>query len=769
MHSEKPSAATNSDQLTVLSHSHNLLAKTWKADGTISPYDNGKNFSVQQHEVSNIRELSALLTSIERNPRTCIIRGRLNPQVTDKLVMRRLDVFDDVPLHSVLIEVDDFEPQTADPLLDPVDAAEEYINTILPEAFRGASYHWQLSNSAGHPTKRHFFKAHLWFWLAQPATSAQLKAWALATGVKCDRSVFNPVQIHYTAAPVFEAGASDPVPLRSGFAEGLLGNEVALRIDDVPMAKVLHKDRSIVTGRSDDTVAQFLYDNALVRGTGPGGQLYIECPIGGHEQGAESSTAYFPAGTGGIRRGHFKCLHSTCAGRTDVDFEDALGIRMAEIEDLPALVTANGVSIPDMPKLNRNKSGQIEATLPNLVAALACPYHFGWQVRYDTFFCQKMIAPYGAEKWCPLTDVDAVAIREDYEKTRNFKRISERLMQDAITLAANNNPFDTAQQWLSGLPKWDGVRRIEQFFIRYFGVEDSTYSRAVGRYIWTALAGRAMQPGIKADMVPVLVGSQGVGKSTGVRVIVPDDAFFAEIDLSDRGADLARLMRGKLIGEIGELKGMRRTEKEAVKAFLSRTVDEWVEKYDRYRTEMPRRIVLIGTTNQEEFLEDDTGNRRWLPMTVGAVDVSGIVTARNQLWAEGLSIFKASGIDWSAEKLASDTHQKHMIKDSWGDVIEAWLSTPDEPNGLIPADDVVKLSDVLRFALGFDIKQIKRGDEMRVASILRAMGYVKKRLNTDGARHSVWVRGAGKISGPGTHTDDTPAIPSKEPLLIEDI
>ena len=757
------------DSITVLSHSHNFLAKTWKADGTITPYDKGKNFSVQQHEVQGIRELSALLAALEHNPHACIIRGRLNPQVTDTLVMRRLDVFDDQPLHTILIEVDDFEPLSADPVLEPVGAAEEYIKTVLPSAFHGIAYHWQLSNSAGHPDKRHLLKAHLWFWLETPASSAQLKAWSLATGVKCDRSVFNPVQVHYTSAPVFEAGVADPVPERSGFVGGLVGDRVILDLADVPLAPVLRKDRSIVTGRSDDSTAQHLYDHDMVLGVGPGGQLYIECPHGDHEPGAISSTAYFPAGTGGIERGHFKCLHSTCTGRTDVDFEDALGIRLAEMEDLPALIDEHGKPIPDMPKLNRNKSGQIEATLPNLVAALACPYHFGWQVRYDTLFCKKMITPYGGEKWRPLTDVDAVAIRESYEKERNFKCISERLMQDAIALAADKHHFDTAQYWLNSLPEWDGVPRVEQFFVRYFGVEDSAYTRAVGRYIWTALAGRVMQPGIKADMVPVLVGSQGVGKSTGVRAIVPDNELFAEIDLSDRGADLARLMRGKLIGEIGELRGMRRAEKEAVKAFLSRTVDEWVEKYDRYRTKMPRRIVLIGTTNQEEFLEDATGNRRWLPMTVGAVDVSGIETARNQLWAEGLSIFTANGIDWSAETLATDMHQKHMVKDSWADAIEGWLSTPDEPDGLTPEHDAIKLSDVLRFALGFDIKQIKRSDEMRVASILRAMGYAKKRLSTDGARHSVWVREASKVSGPNVSTDDTPVIPSEEPLVREDI
>lgn len=729
------------DKLTVLSHSRNLLAKTWKADGTITPYDKGKNFSVQQHEVRGVRELSALLTFLEPNPRSCIIRGQLNPTVTDQLVVRRLDVFDDVPLHTILIEVDDFEPVSADPVLDPVGAAEEYIKTALPSAFHGIAYHWQLSNSAGHPSKRHLLKAHLWFWLAQPATSAQLKTWALATGVKCDRSVFNPVQVHYTAAPVFEPGVVDPVPVRSGFVQGPLGDRVVINLADVPVAPVLRKDRSIVTGRSDDSIAQYLHDNDLVLGEGPGGQLYIECPHGDHEPGAVSSTAYFPAGTGGIERGHFKCLHSTCAGRTDVDFEDALGLRMADIETLPTVVDEKGKEPEPLPYMEMTKDGRRLATLPNIEVALRRSDFFGWRLRYDTFFQEVMVAHKGNGMWQPITDGDKVNLRIWLERQFLFKPIGKEMMSDAVEAVAERNTFDTAQHWLENL-QWDGVRRIEKFFPYYFQVEDSEYARACGRYIWTAMAGRVLQPGVKADMVPVLVGPQGVGKSTGVRAMVPDDSFFTEIDLSHRDADLARQMRGKLIGEIGELKGMRRAEKEAVKAFISRTHEEWVPKYREHVKVMSRRFVFIGTTNQYEFLEDDTGNRRWLPLVVRQVDVAGIAADRLQLWAEAREMFELIGVDWSAEKLASAAHEEHRVKDEWEGIVSTYLETPADVDGYKPADVPFTGPDLLREALGIDRGKAKRADEMRLASVLRTLGYQSRQTTINGRRAVWWQKSA---------------------------
>ena len=227
------------DFLTILTHSRSRLAKLWQADGTISSYDETKNYQVSEVPVSSIADLSAALSSLETRTNSAVIRGKFKGEATAAVIdaaehkpglARKIKaLYDDTPHHWALIEVDKFTPVT-DPVLNPEAAITEYITSSLPSAFHDISYHWQLSSSAGHPEKPGL-RAHIWFWLATPATSDSLKAWAKsAPGMGLDSSVFNTVQFHYCAAPLFAEGVADPVPVRSGLFDGLFGDEVQLEM-----------------------------------------------------------------------------------------------------------------------------------------------------------------------------------------------------------------------------------------------------------------------------------------------------------------------------------------------------------------------------------------------------------------------------------------------------------------------------------------------------------------------------------------------------------
>ncbi|MCV5824559.1 virulence-associated E family protein, partial [Escherichia coli] len=85
---------------------------------------------------------------------------------------------------------------------------------------------------------------------------------------------------------------------------------------------------------------------------------------------------------------------------------------------------------------------------------------------------------------------------------------------------------------------------------------------------------------------------------------------------AEKDDDLARKMRGRLVAEIGELRGLNTKELESIKAFVTRTHENWIPKYREFATQFPRRLVFVGTTNEDEFLADKTGNRRWLPVEV---------------------------------------------------------------------------------------------------------------------------------------------------------
>lgn len=393
------------------------------------------------------------------------------------------------------------------------------------------------------------------------------------------------------------------------------------------------------------------------------------------------------------------------------------------------------------PTFKRNKtSGQIEATIDNAAKAVMCPDFVGVEIRFDTFRDEIMFAPVGTKAWQTFTDADYSRLRITMEK-RGFKAVGRELIRDVVLLAADENPFDSAMEWLKSL-EWDGVARIEKFYHTHFGTEDTAYTRAVSRYMWTALAGRVLKPGIKADMVPILVGAQGSGKSSGVAALSPDPAFFTEISFAEKDDDLARKMRGCLVAEISELRGLNTKELESIKAFVTRTHEKWIPKFKEFATQFPRRSLSIGTTNEDEFLGDKTGNRRWLPVEVGKMDVEGIQKDVIQLWAEARELFNETGIQFQeAEQLANQVHEKYFIKDAWQEIIERWLDEPDLMTGQKPrARRFLRSADILREALNMEPKNISRREQMRIGHVLQNCNFKQVLRRVDGKVCRVWER-----------------------------
>jgi hypothetical protein len=331
--------ANGHDNLTLLRCAKHLtLAKTWLADGSISAYGNPKFFTPQTVRVDGVRALSAALKRLEGDPQACLIRGlyvgdeaaraRDEAQFKTGQVRRALDYFADQPLHTCLVDVDGFEPLSCYPEEDPVGAIEECIQTQLPPEFHGISYHYQLSASAGHSKYRGLLKVHLWFWLSDPATSAQLRAWAGAHPV-VDSALFNAVQVHYTARPLFSDGLQDPVPQRSGFVEGASGDSVDLELSAPPTGVKgdVPRLQRLQDLRAEDPVAQALNDRGMVKSLQRDG-INVVCPFE-HEHtsaSSETSTTYWLPHTGGRARGSFVCLHAHCREREQEEFLSEIGL-----------------------------------------------------------------------------------------------------------------------------------------------------------------------------------------------------------------------------------------------------------------------------------------------------------------------------------------------------------------------------------------------------------------------------------------------------------
>lgn len=733
------------DKLTVLRSLGLNMCKVWKSDGTIESYSKARNFRVRENFVDHIHDLSEMLHNMESEPGACLIRG--TPKYTNQPEMRRLiENVDDVPLHAILIEVDDYRPLVCDPLTDTEDAALEYIAECLPEPFHGASFHWQASNSMGAPGKEGLLKCHLWFWLSTSYDSATLRAWATSIALQADKTVLNPVQIHYTSSPIFEPGRVDPVPQRSGFHQGAHDSvDLTIDVDSLSVRPQGERQRG---ERLDlaDPVADWIEGHWETFGALRDGGLIVLCPFeNGHHGGAkgDTSTAYFPAGTGGYTEGRWVCKHDSCHGRSQGEFNAKAGYNsLAALAATPEPLNGHVV---DLPGFKRDGKGAIESIIANLNLAVAHPPMIGCELRHDRFRDELVLIESGSAVWRAFKDSDYTQVRLDLERA-GFKPINSADLRSAIHHYADGNHFDSARFWLDGIV-WDGVPRIERYWVDHFGVpdDDRGYARAVGLYTWTALAARAMDPGVQADMVPVLVGAQGVGKSRGVAAMSPVADFSTSMSFHENEVERARKMRGKLVVELAELQGLKSREREEILAWITRSVEHWTPKYMEMATTFARRFICFATTNDDDFLDNPNGERRWLPLAVGSapgfagVDVPALHALCEQFWAEGRARYGESGIAWQdAERLARFEHSKFKAEDAWRSAVSAWLDHPDM-SGMTPRSRPhMTLHEVAEGALSMPAKHVRYQDQRRLGKLLREEGFELTPKKISGRSVKVW-------------------------------
>lgn len=581
----------------------------------------------------------------------------------------------------------------------------------------------------------------------------------LGTGQQCLVAGSHPSGARY----VWLCGLPTEIPTLTPEAWAELQTALAVRFDATrngwsePRATRVGSGVPVSATPVEDPLVEWLTDHYWVRDQAPG-VLHLTCPWEAEHTTPNTdptATSYFLAGTGGFNTGHFRCLHGHCAQRTDAEFRAAVGYADHEamigfealVDDYTTLqydpdsepvVQGTHPHPLDGPHFDRDrKSGLIKPLLQNVVKALSDPDFCGHRLTRDDFRDVLMLDDR------PFKDPDYTTLTlQLVTPTHRFVAIPSEMLKQAVAYVAERQAFDSAISWLRTLPAWDGVPRIDTFATRYLGVPSTAYSRAVSRYWWTAHAGRVLVPGVQADIAIVLISTQGTGKTSSIKAMVPHPDEYVELSLLDRDEDLSRAMRGKLIGEIAELRGLNSRDLESIKAWISRQREEWVPKYLEFSRTFPRRLVLVGTSNQEEFLADETGNRRFAPLVVGArQDRDGIARDRDQLWAEAAVVFETEGVCWQeAERLAKLEHSQFEVKDPWCDTIYDWLHEPGL-QASAPADrEFLRMEDVLKFAIGLDVRHIKPFEQLRAGKILHQLGFARVNKRVDGIVKKVWTR-----------------------------
>ena len=280
----------------------------------------------------------------------------------------------------------------------------------------------------------------------------------------------------------------------------------------------------------------------------------------------------------------------------------------------------------------------------------------------------------------PLKDTDTTAL-EEYLQRRGLRTVSDAVAHRGLSLAAEQNAFHPLQDYLQSL-EWDGALRLDDWLSTYLGVEASPYVQAVGRMFLIQMVARVLRPGCKGDYMLILESpEQGEGKSTACRILAGEEYFSDSLPDLQHEKDAMQHLRGMWLLEIGEMAAMSRSDADQIKHFVSKTSDRFRPSYGRNEVTNPRQCVFVGTTNRDDYLRDETGARRFWPVTVGTIDLDALTRDRDQLFAEAVVAFKAGehwwpSRDFEREHMAGQQDMRHE-SDPWEPVIANYVEDQD--------------------------------------------------------------------------------------------
>ena len=415
------------------------------------------------------------------------------------------------------------------------------------------------------------------------------------------------------------------------------------------------------------------------------------------------------------------------------------GLEPGEIDATLASARAGGASTPTFPRRDK-RALELALALMNI------------QLRYNVRRHTGEIRNGG--DWHDLTDRWAGHIRCELESKFRYQNqtakdskllaFSESAWCTYINAILFSSECDPFLEWLEALPDWDQIERLRHWIDDCFEVDpqgDQALTEWASRFIFLGSVWRAFRPGTKLDETVVLSGSGGIGKSTAVRLALPQHLpglFGDGLNLAAREKDKAEALQGKVIVEASEMIGSTRAELESLKSFLTRIDDGPIRMAYRKNTEpTPRRAIIIGTTNQYDVLPNDAhGNRRFVVIRLAGGDVQHVIEYlecnREQLWSEAVALYRQGVEAWLPRELAqvqaisneAARRRDDMLEDrleqilpSAGDsftmaaiAAQIGLINPGDPGVSVPMREQRRLASALN-ARGFERKVDRQGQK----------------------------------------------------------
>lgn len=377
--------------------------------------------------------------------------------------------------------------------------------------------------------------------------------------------------------------------------------------------------------------------------------------------------------------------------------------------------------------LECSSNGQPYPHLANVQKILANHPQIVGRIWYDEFHektFQTLFQPEPAE-W---SDTHDTRMTVWIQNNLRLSKVGHQIVQRAVDDYARQNPRNEVREWMDSLT-WDHHERLPTLLQDAFGTAQNDYTAAVGRCWLVSMAARTYEPGCKVDTMPVFEGPQGIRKSTAMAIL--GGKWFAEMHEDITSKDFLQNLRGKLLIEISELHAFRKADILRIKGIISCSSDRYRASYGRRSEDHPRRSVWCGTTNEDNWVEDDTGARRLWPVACQSIDLEYLRRHREQLFAEAVYRFKAGEAWWDIDAdLAKLEQDRRREPDQWADAVLQYCANRDS----------FTVSEILAQVIDLPLQDRGRSEQMRVASILRLAGFIKKDAWRDGRMVKLWLK-----------------------------
>jgi len=420
-------------------------------------------------------------------------------------------------------------------------------------------------------------------------------------------------------------------------------------------------------------------------------------------------------------------------------------------ERLAAVAELHHVEVaPDIPNWReRTAGGGPRASLHNARLAIGA---LGFICSLDVFH-NKMLLGSTRSRLPPccgeVTDRAVMGLRVALSDAYGLD-FTEKHVRDAVVALAGENTFNPVTDMLAEAEaNWDGVARLDRMAVEHFNAADTRLNaQCVAKTLIAAVA-RARRPGCKFDNITVLEAPEGWNKSSAWLVLAGAENFSDESIIGKASREVQEQLAGIWIHENAELAGMRKAEVETVKAFASRQVDRARPAYGHFVVEQARHSIEVGTTNGTEYLQSQTGNRRFWPIRVEApIDLSRLRAVRLQLWGEAAA--RQSGgegltLDPDLWAAAGAEQDERRVRDAWEDLLEAGLKVVTTNTGplagvarvvgivqVVEGEMRVSVRAIFDTIIGLPAHLLDDRHTKRLANCMRAIGWSRGQFRIDG-------------------------------------